>query len=126
MKTVWILEKWKSPEFMRQTINEFASTLEDEKDEEFIKSTKKIVASLEQELKDNPDGVWTGIVGKTVYKQFCIDAKDDLRYWKKKDKNMQFRVVKAEIEDNAKYWLGYVNPVENNRVLRYLYATLWR
>ena len=57
MKTVWILEKWKSPEFMRQTIDEFASTLEDERDEEFINSTKKIVASLEQELKDNPDGV---------------------------------------------------------------------
>lgn len=127
MKTVWVLENWKTPERMQETINDFEEMLEQGKeDADFVAKTTHVIEVLKQELIDNPEGIWTGFVGRTNYKQFCWDAQDDLRFWRKKDKTMKFRVVKAEIQDNANTWLGYVNPVENSGVLRYLYATLGR
>ena len=127
MKTVWVLEKWKTPERMQEIINDFEEMLEQRKeDADFVTKTKSAIEFLKQELIYNPEGIWIGIVGSTNYKQFCWDAQEELRFWRKKDKTMKFRVVKAEIEDNSNTWLHYVHPVENSGVLRYLYATLGR
>lgn len=117
MKKVWVLEKLETVEEMRETINRLADMAEagDEMADELF-------TRLMKDLLDNPNGKWHGYCGKLNYKDFCWDAKDTIR---RAEKGTKFRVVKAEIENDAKYWTNYVNAVENEGVLKYLYATLY-
>lgn len=121
MKKVWILEKWITPEERMKSIEEVRGLLRILKTEEERNRVSARIEEMLSELRENPEGVWNGWEGKTNYRQFCQVAKECLRrYEKKPDK---FRVVSAQIEDGATQWLGYENPVENEGVLRYLYAT---
>lgn len=123
MKKVWILEKFESNEAMVKTLGEFEQMLEESKgelDEKGIESMNQIIASHKKMIEENPEGMWIGCEGKSIYRQFCDVAKSELR---RADKSCKFRVVEGEIEDNAQYWCGYKFVKENEGVLRYLMAT---
>ena len=122
MKKVWILERFvptsetvKHLEEIKMIYNETA--------EENKETAKMIIDNLESTLINYPNGYWLGYVGKSNYKDFCWEAKDFMRRQENDLLKSGVRVVKAEIEDDAKYWVGYVNPVVNDGVTRYLYAT---
>ena len=123
MKKVWILEKFESNEMMVKTLSNFEQMLEESKgelDEKGIESMNQIIASHKKMIEENPEGMWIGCEGKSIYRQFCDVAKAELR---RADKSLKFRVVEGEIEDNAQYWCGYKFVKENEGVLRYLMAT---
>ena len=126
MKKVWILERFISKEEMEKSMNELYEIREfwDERDdaeaEAAIKTCDEMIVAYEKRMNANPDGYWLGYQGKIIYRQFCSCAHETMRYFKEG----LFRVVKAEIEDSASQWIGYKNPVVNDGVLRYLYATL--
>lgn len=120
MQKVWILERWNTREEMESQRNDFR-----EMAEELAKDGRpdayKTLEKFENILAQNPNGMWVGHEGKSNYKQFCDVAKDALR--RAEGKGWKFRVVLAEIKDDAKFWVGYQNPVENEVVMRYLLAT---
>ena len=123
MKKVWILEKFESNEAMVKTLSELEQMFEenkDEFDEKGIESMNRTIASRKKMIEENPEGMWIGCEGKSIYRQFCDVAKAALR---RADKSWKFRVVEGEIEDNAQYWCGYKFVKENEGVLRYLMAT---
>ena len=123
MKKVWILEKFESNEAMVKTLGEMEQMFEENKgnfDEKGIESMNQIIASYKKRIEENPEGMWIGWEGKTIYRQFCDVAKAALR---RADKSWKFRVVEGEIEDDAQYWCGYKFVKENEGVLRYLMAT---
>jgi hypothetical protein len=125
MQKVWILEIFRTREKMLEDIEETRSFRTKELTPEQIEFVDKLEAGQQKELDDHPDGYWTGTQGKCIYRQFCEVAKETLRYHlREKNDGSRFRVVKAEIADDAKYWPGYVNAVENEGVLRYLLATM--
>ena len=116
MKTVWVLER-KVP--VQETVDHIKE-LREWNDPE----SDRVAAKLEAELAENPDGYWLGYVGRSNYRDWCWDAKDFIR----RHKGTEFgkaplRVVKAQIPDNSRTWVGYTNAVVNEGVLRYLYAT---
>ena len=123
MKKVWILEKFESNEMMVKTLGELEQMFEESKDnldEKGIESMNQTIASYKKMIDENPEGMWIGWEGKSIYRQFCDVAKAALR---RADKSWKFRVVEGEIEDNARYWRGYKFIKENEGVLRYLMAT---
>lgn len=123
MKKVWILEKFESNEKMVKNLGELEQALEENKgnlDEKGIESMNQTIASYKKRIEENPEGMWIGWEGKSIYRQFCDVAKAALR---RADKSWKFRVVEGEIEDNAQYWRGYKFVKENEGVLRYLMAT---
>lgn len=123
MKKVWILEKFESNEMMVKTLSNFEQMLEENKgnfDEKGIKSMNQTIDSYKKMIDENPEGMWIGFVGKSIYRQFCDVAKSELR---RADKSWKFRVVEGEIEDDAQSWCGYKFVKENEGVLRYLMAT---
>ena len=123
MKKVWILEKFESNEAMVKTLGEFEQMLEESKDsldEKGIESMNQTITSHKKMIEENPEGMWIGWEGKSIYSQFCDVAKTALR---RADKSWKFRVVEGEIEDNAQFWCGYKFIKENEGVLRYLMAT---
>lgn len=123
MKKVWILEKFESNEVMVKTLGELEQMFEENKgdfDEKDIESMNQTIASYKKRIEENPEGMWIGCEGKSIYRQFCDVAKAALR---RADKSWKFRVVEGEIEDNAQYWCGYKFVKENEGVLRYLMAT---
>lgn len=124
MKKVWILEKLYTPEETKKSLAETQTILDTagsnpSATEEAIKAFQNIITSLEQKLVDFPEGYWGGFEGKVIYSQFCQVAKAAIR----RNPDCIFRVVSAEIEDNAWSWMGYKNPQVNEGVLRYLKAT---
>ena len=123
MKKVWILEKFESNEMMVKTIGELEQMFEESKDkldERCIESMNRTIAYQKKMIEENPEGMWIGCEGKSIYHQFCDVAKAALR---RADKSWKFRVVEGEIDDNARYWCGYKFVKENEGVLRYLMAT---
>lgn len=123
MKKVWILEKFESNEAMVKTLGELEQMFEESKDkldEKGIESMNRTIASQKKMIEENPEGMWIGWEGKSIYRQFCDVAKAALR---RADKSWKFRVVEGEIEDNARYWRGYKFVKENEGVLHYLMAT---
>ena len=123
MKKVWILEKFESNEKMVKNLGELEQALEENKgnlDEKGIESMNQTIASYKKSIEENPEGMWIGWEGKSIYRQFCDDAKAALH---RADKSWKFRVVEGEIDDNAQYWCDYKFVKENEGVLRYLMAT---
>ena len=121
MAKVWILERFYSREWLLDKCAEYYKLGRDNADNrELFETITKVYDTFAKDLEENPDGMWCGFEGKTNYKQFCYCAKGAIR----RNKGVKFRVVRAEIADDAKFWLGYKNPVVNENVLRYLYATL--
>ena len=123
MKKVWILEKFESNEMMVKTLGELEQMFEESKgnlDEKGIESMNQTITSYKKMIEENPEGMWIGWEGKSIYRQFCDVAKAALR---RADKSWKFRVVEGEIEDNAQDWCGYKFVKENEGVLRYLMAT---
>ena len=114
MKNVWILERWMDRNKYVQMSQEFFQM-----SEEGIPEAIEVVRRIESKLNDpNFIGEWCGVVGKSNYNNFCWEAAHSIKYVK----NVKFRVVKAQIKDDATEWVNYVNPVENEGVLRYLYT----
>ena len=123
MKKVWVLEKFVTIDERERHLHELkAMALNNDLTEDQKELAWKMVQAEQKRIEDFPQGEWVGWEGKSNYRQFCEVAQDCLRRYK--GRNDQFRVVSAEVEDGAKYWTGYVNPVENKGVLRYLYVTL--
>lgn len=123
MKKVWILEKFESHEEMVKYYEEMKETFEQAKantvDENAIATFEQAIETYKNTINKNPNGRWYGFEGKSIYRQFCDVAKAALR----RNPNGKFRVVEAEMEDNAKYWPGYKFIKVNDGVLRYLMAT---
>ena len=125
MKKVWILEIFRTREAMLADIEETRSFRAKDLTPEQLEVVDQLEAGQQKELDKHPDGYWSGTQGKCIYRQFCDAAKGTLRYHLREKKDgSRFRVVKAEIADDAQYWPGYVNAVENEGVLRYLLATM--
>ena len=125
MKKVWILEKFIGPEEMAKTmgdLNELLNIWTAEGNAEYIETMQKVIKANEEKHAANPDGYWSGWQGKTNYRQFCDFALESIRLSKRNKDGAKFRVVKAEIDDDATTWNGYRNGIENPGVLRYLYA----
>lgn len=120
MKKVWVLEGFYSNEEMEKDFRGWLECLDkaiasgDEKGRETV---EQILTLTRKNINENPEGEWVGYEGKTNYKQFCDCAINALKAMSDKKK---FRVVEAEIEDEAQYWNGYKVVKENEGVLRYL------
>lgn len=123
MKKVWILEKFETAEEMTKHYTEFKMMVETAKNgemtDEQIAQLEQSVAAYKKVVDENPDGRWYGFEGKSIYRQFCDVAKAAIR----RNPEGKFRVVEGEIEDNAKYWVGYKMTKVNDGVYRYLMAT---
>lgn len=124
MKKVWILEKFASAEEMTKSYEDLKAMAEMTKANgtmkpEEIATIEAGVAKYEETLRANPNGRWYGFEGKTIYRQFCDTARAAIR----RNPEGKFRVVEAEIADDAKYWVGYNAVKVNDGVLRYLMAT---
>lgn len=122
----WILEGWINPERMQETLKqneEMLAWAQGNNDKKGIEVARQMIEAYKARMEQNPDGYWCGYEGKSDYRTFCRMAQDTIRYMGRKH-GMKFRAVKADIADDAKEWLGYKNPVENEGVTRYLYATL--
>lgn len=116
MKNVWILEAFETRERMDEVLNEFNDMLSLPNTDEVKAELVRITENHKNTISNNPNGMWYGFEGKVPYNQFIDVASDALI----RNPDKKFRVVKAEIEDNAEYWLNYKNPVENPGVLRYI------
>lgn len=119
MKKVWILEKFATREEMVKTYNDMNAMIEVVKTPEEVAAFEFAVTNYEKVMNENPDGRWYGFEGKVIYNQFCEVAKAAIR----RNPEGKFRVVEGEIEDDAKYWNGYIVTKVNDGVLRYLMAT---
>ena len=123
MKKVWVLEKFTSREEMIKNCEEQKAMIEqakaEGKDENEIAFLEDFAVKYEKVLNDNPNGRWYGFEGKVIYRQFCDVAKAAIR----RNPGGKFRVVEGEIEDDAKYWVGYKFIKVNEGVLKYLMAT---
>lgn len=123
MKKVWILEKFETAEEMTKYYAEFKMMVEAVKNgemtDEQIAQLEQSVATYKKVVDENPNGRWYGFEGKSIYRQFCDVAKAAIR----RNPEGKFRVVEGEIEDNAKYWVGYKMTKVNDGVYRYLMAT---
>ena len=124
MKKVWVLEKFASRDEMLQHQKENHVMVEVAKADnkytaEQISALEDFAASYDKVVENNPDGRWYGFEGKIIYKQFCDCAKAAIR----RNPDGKFRVVKGEIPDDSKVWIGYKNAQVNDGVLRYLMAT---
>ena len=122
MKKVWILERFVTTEELKDYVVMAESYVEKcEKDHpDRVNDAKNLLESSKQTLENNPNGQWIGMEGKSIYRIFCRVAKDCIRNAPK----YLYRVVTAEIPDDAKYWIGYKNPIVNEGVLKYLKATV--
>ena len=120
MKKVWVLEKYQTTKDMDRTLEQFMEMYICARkggQEEQIVLAGKMLENWRNKMEENPNGYWSGIEGKSIYRQFMEVAKDAIR---RADKDAKFRVVEGEIEDDAKYWLGYKFVKENEGVLKYL------
>ena len=120
MKKVWVLEKFVPVETTKKDIESLKKTYGDDKDPEIVEFLEKMVGVLQKSIDEHPEGHWVGYACKFNYRQFCQQAFEMIRQHRRD--GFKFRVVKAEVEDDAGYWTGYKNSVENDGVLRYLYA----
>lgn len=121
MKKVWILERFETKEMLEESLARLQDLIADiEANDEVAKEVEKIITHTRNLIVENPNGRWHGIEGKSIYSQFCNVAKGTIKMFP----DVKFRVVEAEIEDDAHYWLGYRFVKENEGVLRYLMATL--
>lgn len=123
MKKVWILEKFVDDVEMAVHLIEIKE-LNDEMrkqitDEVELEKLDKMVENYENKMKENPKGYWSGWEGKAIYKSFCDVAKAAI----KRNPYAKYRVVEAEVKDDAKMWLDYTVVKVNEGVLRYLMAT---
>lgn len=119
MKKVWILEKFASREEMEKSLSALNEILESANDEKQIDACKQVVENYKNLIEENPEGRWYGFEGKTIYNQFIVTARNAIR----RNPNGKFRVVEAEISDEATMWLGYKFVKVNDGVLKYLMAT---
>ena len=120
---VWVLETFTSPAEMIKTLIDMIEMIESSRDAcsaEDSKEFDEVLDRFENDIEENPSGFWSGIEGTTNYKQFCNVAKDVIE----RNPNSKFRVVEGEIDDKATTWTDYRLVSVNDRVLRYLRATL--
>lgn len=120
---VWVLEKFTSPTEIVKTLIDMIELVESSRSccsTEDSQNLDKGLDQFENKIEENPSGFWSGFEGKTSYKQFCNVAKDAIE----RNPNAKFRVVEAEIDDNATTWTSYRLVSVNNKVLKYLRATL--
>lgn len=120
MKKVWILEKFEDVATMQEHLADYKEMAKrDNLAPEHVACLSDLIAKQEARIAQYPDGHWYGFEGKIIYRQFCDCAKAAIR----RNPDGKFRVVEAEIEDDAKYWPGYKNAKVNEGVFRYLMAT---
>lgn len=125
MTTIWILEKYITNEMMKKQIRDLETLKTDAvimNKTEAVKTIDVMLQAAKENLEKMPEGHWTGWVGKSNYKTFCLQAQESLRL----DPKARYRVLKANmIDTNNKYWCNnYENGIENVGVLKYLYATM--
>lgn len=122
MKKIWILEGYITRERMIESVKEAEETLKNVAPEH-VETAREMLAAQKKRLAENPEGYWFAYQGRTNYNVFCNDSRQTMRNLK--ERKMKWRVLKAEISETAKYWPGqYVNGIENDGVMRYLYATM--
>lgn len=120
---VWILEKFASPTELIKTLIDMIEMVESSRSSCSTEDSQKLDEDLdrfENKIEENPSGFWSGFEGKTSYKQFCNVAKDAIE----RNPNAKFRVIEGEIDDKATTWTNYRLVSVNDKVLKYLYATL--
>ena len=120
---VWVLEKFASPTELIKTLIDMIEMVESSRSSCSAEYSQKLDEGLdrfEDKIEKNPSGFWSGFEGKTSYKQFCNVAKDAIE----RNPNTKFRVVEGEIDDKATTWINYRLVSVNDKVLKYLYATL--
>ena len=120
---VWVLEKFASHTEMIKTLIDMIEIVESSRNicsAEDSQNFDKGLDRFEDKIEKNPSGFWSGFEGKTNYKQFCNVAKDAIE----RNPNAKFRVVEGEIDDKATTWINYRLVSVNDKVLKYLYATL--
>ena len=109
-RAVWVLERWISKEEMQHLLT-------------YIQALKapnaRLLEQIEEGLRKHPNGYWCGAVGSCNYEDFVLNAKN---YISGSPENPKLRVVRADIDNGAQYWVGYHDPVEHSEVLRYLYT----
>ena len=120
---VWVLEKFASPTEMIKTLIDMIEMIESSRNTCSAEDSQKLDEGLdrfEDKIEKNPSGFWSGFEGKINYKQFCNVAKDAIE----RNPNAKFRVVEGEIDDKATTWTNYRLVSVNEKVYRYLRATL--
>lgn len=121
MKKVWILERFATHEEMTRDLKSYEEMFKELKvnHSDKVKDFELFISQFKKTIEENPNGRWVGFDGKTNYRTFCDVARSSIRISPK----AKFRVVEAEIRDDAKSWVGYKFVKENEGVLRYLMAT---
>lgn len=119
MKTVWVLERFTSIEELNNYLNEYTELAKNADPSMNKESIDAVIDVFRKLVRDYPNGRWQGFEGKTSYREFCYRAKEAIR----NHPTYKFRVVKAKIPDDARYWNGYTDYEVNDGVYRYLMAT---
>lgn len=117
MKKVWILEKFETAEDARKVIEEYKQlAARPGMTEDQIGLLNTVIANQESRLEQNPEGYWYGFEGKIFYNQFVSCAKAAIH----RNPEGKFRVVEAEIDDDAWTWMGYKAVKVNDGAMAYI------
>lgn len=120
---VWILEAFCTREKMEADLVKFKEMRDETKKDETMQhlwaTADMIVENHEKRMAEQPNGYWYALEGKINYRYFCEVARQAIE----RNREWKFRVMQAEIDDDAETWIGYRNAKENVGVLKYLMAT---
>lgn len=122
---VWVLEKWIDREATLKTLADteelyIECTTAETVNEELVSQIKKLLDGLRQQEQEQPNGHWCYWEGKAVYAQFIDRAREAI---KRSKHGAKYRVVEATTDSRAKYITKYTVVTENEKVLKFLYAT---
>ena len=126
MKKVWILKARTPVEKMVEELFGLLNMI-DHTDEEQQKKydISKSIVQLENDIEDNPNGVFTAVIGKENYRQFCNAAKDYIDKHSPVMTRSDIQVIVAEIADEQTVWLPFNEIERKPGVEKYLFATLY-
>lgn len=119
MKKVWILQRWETVDEMKEAYNDIKDIIAGCDDLELVSQWERVATNCLEIIKNSPNGKWQDVIGRSIYRQFCDVAHEEMS----RRKNEKWRVVEGVIEVDATTWVGYKFTKENDGILRYLYAT---
>lgn len=124
MKKIWVLEKFITTDMMKATMNKLMQDKDNAISENDRLASMKILDVYTDFVEKNPDGCWLAHRGKCNYTDFCQVAREDMRKMLNQKKKVQWRVIEGQIEDDSTTWSNYEVVKVNERVFKYLWATM--
>ena len=107
MKKVWVLEKWATREERIQTLEDvlaLCDKVEETVGKEDTDKAREIYRNMLEKVS-NPsfEGEWIGWIGKSVYKHFCQDAIESMKFNKKYLNKAKVPIIKIKTTSTELY-----------------------